>query len=238
MKSRPVQFAGAWEMTQPIQSQSARKHKAITEAAAAAFLKNGYVGTSMEEIAAIAHVSKQTVYKHFSDKERLFKEIVLATADEVNHVVRLLTTKLADTQNLEKDLRELARRFVTILMQPQLLRLRRLVIANADRLPELGRTWYEQGFGRVLSTLATCFHGLVQRRLLYMDDPLVAANHFVGMLLWIPVNQAMFTGNHHLCTRDELERHADAAVAAFLNAYGSKSQAKPNSVPSRRHASR
>ena len=111
------------------------------------------------------------------------------------------------------------------------------MIANADRLPELGRTWYEQGFGRVLSTLATCFRGLVERRLLYMDDPLVAANHFVGMLLWIPVNQAMFTGNHHLCTRAELAHHADVAVAAFLNAYGSKSPTKAKSVRPRKRPS-
>ena len=208
------------------ESRSARKHRAITEAATTAFLKNGYAGTNMEQIAALAHVSKQTVYKHFADKERLFKEIVLSTADDVNEVVRLVSSTLADTQSIEKDLRKLARRLVTILMQPQLLCLRRLVIANADRLPELGRTWYEQGFARVLATLASCFHRLSQQQLLCIDDPLLAANHFVGMLLWIPVNQAMFTGNHHLCTKAELHRNSDAAVRAFLNAYGIRSRRK------------
>ena len=207
------------------------------DAATTVFLKKGYVGTSMDEIAEIAGVSKQTVYKHFADKDRLFAEIVLATTDDVDQTVRVLAGTLADTRDLEKDLREVARRFLGRLMAPQLLRLRRLVIANADRLPELGRAWYEQGFGRVLSTLATCFRGLVKRRLLYMDDPLVAANHFVGMLLWIPVNQAMFTGNHHLCTRAELAHHADVAVAAFLNAYGSKSPTKAKSVRPRKRPS-
>src|SRR5207237_10459252 len=155
-----------------------------------------------------------------SEQERLFKKIVLATADEVNHVVRMVTSSLADTQNLEKDLRELARRFVATLMQPQLLRLRRLVIANADRLPELGRTWYEQGFGRVLRTLATSFRRLAEHRLLDVEDAQLAAHHFVGMLLWIPLNEAMFTGNHRPFTNAGLERYADAAVAAFLQAYG------------------
>jgi TetR/AcrR family transcriptional repressor of mexJK operon len=86
------------------------------------------------------------------------------------------------------------------------LRLRRLVIANADRVPELGFTWFERGFGRVLATLATCFDRLAERQLLHLDDPLLAANHFSGLLLWIPVNQAMFTGNHRPFAKVELER--------------------------------
>jgi TetR/AcrR family transcriptional repressor of mexJK operon len=58
---------------------------------------------------------------------------------------------------------------------------------------------------------------------LYVDDPLLAANHFVGLLLWIPVNKAMFTGDHR-SSPDELERSAAAAVHAFLAGYGSTSR--------------
>ncbi len=50
--------------------QSTRKRKAIVGAATTTFLHKGYLGTSMDEIAALAGVSKQTVYKHFADKER------------------------------------------------------------------------------------------------------------------------------------------------------------------------
>ncbi|MGC2033397.1 MAG: TetR/AcrR family transcriptional regulator [Steroidobacteraceae bacterium] len=204
------------------EKRSDRKHREIVEAAAEVFLHQGYDGTSMEEIAAKAGVSKQTVYKHFADKERLFTEIVLATTDQVDQVVRLVTTTLADTHDVEKNLGRLGREFVSALMDPQLLRLRRLVIANADRMPDLGRTWYEQGFERVLATLATCFQRLTEQRLLRLEDPLIAANHFVGLLLWIPINQAMFTGSVHQRTRADLDRHADAAVQAFLGAYGAE----------------
>ena len=64
--------------------RSDRKRRAILEAATARFLRNGYAGTSMDEIAAAAAVSKQTVYKHFDDKERLFREIVTTTVDEIS----------------------------------------------------------------------------------------------------------------------------------------------------------
>ena len=176
----------------------------------------------MDDIATLAMVSKPTVYKHFADKERLFAEIVRATTERVDDLVRLVADTLAESNDLENDLAELARRFITVLMQPQTLRLRRLVIANSDRFPDVGRTWYEQGFERVLATLAICFERLAGQQRLRVDDPLLAANHFVGLLLWIPVNKAMFTGDHR-SSKTQLERYARAAVRAFLTGYGHNS---------------
>jgi AcrR family transcriptional regulator len=66
------------------EGRSARKHRLIMEAATAAFLRNGYLGTSVDEIAAAAGVSKPTVYKLFTDKERLFTEFALGTIDQVS----------------------------------------------------------------------------------------------------------------------------------------------------------
>src|SRR5882724_10711396 len=132
------------------ESRSARKRRTIVEAAASVFLEKGYDCTTMDDVATLAAVSKPTVYKYFSDKERLFAEVVRATTDEVDGLVRIVADTLADTRDVEKGLAELARRFMASLMQPQVLRLRRLVIANADRFPDVGRIWYEQGFERVL----------------------------------------------------------------------------------------
>jgi TetR/AcrR family transcriptional repressor of mexJK operon len=61
--------------------------------------------------------------------------------------------------------------------------------------------------------------------LLLIDDPFVAANHFAGLLLWIPVNRAMFTGSNQVASKVELDRYADAAVRTFLAAYGVKLKA-------------
>ena len=204
-------------------SRSARKHRAILEAATSAFLSKGYAGTNMDEIAALAAVSKRTVYHHFVDKEQLFEEIILATTGEIDSMVRLVAETLADSQDVGGDLRQLARRFLVALMEPQVLRLRRLVIANADRAPDLGRTWYERGFGRVLATLAGSFQHLAERGRLRVEDPALAASHFVGQLLWIPMNEAMFKGDDQPRTKAELERHADAAVRAFLEGHGAYS---------------
>jgi TetR/AcrR family transcriptional regulator, mexJK operon transcriptional repressor len=215
------------------ESRSGRKRKAMLLAATELFLDKGYDGTSMDDVAAKAAVSKPTVYKYFSDKERLFAEIVLATTSEIDDLVRLVSETMVGSKNLESGLIVLARRFVTALMQPDVLRLRRLVIANADRFPDVGRSWYEQGFERVLATLAARFQGLADRKLLRVDDPLLAGNHFVGLLLWIPVNKAMFTGDHH-SSPDELEHFVVAAVHAFLAGYGSTNRSATRSAQATR----
>jgi TetR/AcrR family transcriptional regulator, mexJK operon transcriptional repressor len=201
-------------------SRSERKRKLLLQVATELFLDKGYDGTSMDDIAAKAAVSKPTVYKHFADKERLFAEIVLATTGEIDNLVRLVAETLASESSLESGLILLARRFITALMQPRILRLRRLVMANADRFPDVGRSWFEQGFERVLATMAMSFKELADRGLMHVDDPLLAANHFVGMLLWIPINKAMFTGDTR-SSPEELEALAAAAVHAFLRGYGS-----------------
>jgi TetR/AcrR family transcriptional regulator, mexJK operon transcriptional repressor len=151
--------------------RSTRKRRAILEAATTLFLRNGYLGTSMDEIAALARVSKQTVYKHFADKESLFSAIVTAAVDAAGDQVLEDTTALAGSDDLATDLRDLARRQLGSVMQPPLMQLRRLVIGEANRFPELGRAFYERGAGRSTAALAAAFERLTARGLLHADDP-------------------------------------------------------------------
>ncbi|RWE40009.1 MAG: TetR/AcrR family transcriptional regulator [Mesorhizobium sp.] len=201
------------------ETRSARKDREIIQAATAAFISKGYDGTSMEEIATRAGASKQTVYKHFTDKETLFGEVVLSTATQVNDIIESVTTLLSEAKFMQGGLQQLARRLITLLMDEELLKLRRLIIANADRMPQLGRSWYEKGFERMLASTASCFQKLTNRGLMQTSDPYLAASHLFGMLLWIPMNEAMFTGRNAR-SKAELERHADASVEAFLVIYG------------------
>jgi TetR/AcrR family transcriptional repressor of mexJK operon len=200
--------------------RSSRKHREILDAGLDAFLANGYERTTMDDIAAVARVSKQTVYKHFVDKESLFAEIVLGTTERINTLVALVTDTLGTTTDLRRDLERLAESLLTALMEPDVLRLRRLVISTADRFPEVGRSWYEQGFERVLATLTSSFRELEDHGFLRVEDPEIAAHHFVGMLLWIPLNRAMFTGDDTAPSPEHAASYAHAATRAFLAAYG------------------
>jgi TetR/AcrR family transcriptional regulator, mexJK operon transcriptional repressor len=200
--------------------RSSRKRRAVLETATTLFLRNGYLGTSMDEIAALAGVSKQTVYKAFSDKERLFSEIVTSAVNEAAEPVYAEVVELDDTGDIDADLRRFARQLLGRVMQPRILQLRRLVIGEAGRFPELGRTFYEQGPARTIAALATVFERLAGRGVLQMDDPLLAAAHFNWLAMSIPLNQAMFLGEDEPPSTAELDRYADAGVRVFLAAYG------------------
>jgi TetR/AcrR family transcriptional regulator, mexJK operon transcriptional repressor len=78
----------------------------------------------MDEIAALARVSKQTVYKNFADKESLFSAIVTAAVDAAGDPVLEDATALADSDDLAADLRALALRQLAQVMQPRLMQLR------------------------------------------------------------------------------------------------------------------
>jgi TetR/AcrR family transcriptional repressor of mexJK operon len=191
----------------------------IMEAAATLFLRNGYLGTSMDEIAALARVSKQTVYTHFADKERLFTDLVLRNAVLVDEFLDTIAAMLRNTTDVEKDLGALARQYVRYVTRPQTLQLRRLLIGEAGRFPELARAYYERVPQRVVATLASEFAHLTERGLLHTDDPRLAADHFAWLILGMPMDRAMFLGADDAPGPAQLDRFADAGVSAFLSAY-------------------
>jgi TetR/AcrR family transcriptional regulator, mexJK operon transcriptional repressor len=202
--------------------RSTLKGKAILDAASTLFLRQGYRGTSMDEIAALAAVSKQTVYKHFADKERLFAEIVVGTVDEAGDRVYREVLDLGDSGDINSDLRDLARRQLELVLQPTVLQLRRLVIGEAARFPELGRTFYERGPGRTIAALAAAFERLAERGLLRLDDSQLAAAHFNWLIMSIPLNEAMLLGRDNTPPAHELDRYAETGVRVFLAAYGAR----------------
>jgi TetR/AcrR family transcriptional regulator, mexJK operon transcriptional repressor len=194
-------------------------------AARSVFLSKGYDGASMDDVAALAAVSKQTVYKHFADKKRLFTAIITGDISAAESLTHEMLTALAGSNDIETHLRQFARQHLTDVMQPHLIQLRRIIIAEAERFPDLARTWYASGPERAHATVADQFRTLARRGLLRVEDPLLAAQHFNWLILSIPLNKAMFHGSDTRLTPSELERYADEGVRVFLAAYGSVTSA-------------
>jgi AcrR family transcriptional regulator len=204
------------------EGRSARKRKAILEAATEVFLKGGYLGASMDEIAALSRVSKQTVYKQFASKEALFVEAVSGMTNRASDVVHKEIPEPDAGDDVAPFLRDYAVRLLTVVLTPGLMQLRRVVIGEANRFPELGKALYESGPGRAMATMAAAFARLADRGLLEIDDPAAAASHFNWLVMGEAVNQAMLLGDEALPGPAAIRRYADGAVRVFLAAYGAR----------------
>ena len=191
------------------------------------FLRAGYLGTNMDEIAALSEVSKQTVYKHFVSKEALFIEIVSSMTDGAGDIVRSETAELDEGGDLARYLGDYAYQQLSVVLTPQLMQLRRLVIGEVSRFPELAKVLYERGPRRAVAALATTFERLAARGLLAIEDPLVAASQFNWLIMSDPLNQAMLLGDAAIPRPAELRSHAAEGVRVFLAAYGKKGPPGP-----------
>lgn len=220
------QRAAVWQPEQAVaiegEGRTPRKRRAILAAATEVFLQHGYLGASMDEVAAKAGVSKQTVYKQFENKERLFAEIVLGTSDQLLDGLVLAYAEILDgATDVREALRDLARYFLDSLTSSSVLQLRRLVIAEADRFPDVCGRWFTVGFERSLETLGEALSRLADRGLLReLSDPTLAAYQFAGLVMYKPMNRAMFAGTAAAPIPGELDTLADQATEVFLAAYG------------------
>jgi TetR/AcrR family transcriptional repressor of mexJK operon len=183
------------------------------------FLLQGYQGTSMDEIATAAGVSKQTVYKQFTDKKQLFNDIVLGITDRAEQIVGTIEKLFDEIVDLEVGLSLLAQKYAAAVVDPQVLQLRRLVISEADHFPDLAEAYFERAPGRGLVAIAIGLGHLAEGGLLWIEDPTAAAGHFAYLVLGPMIDKALFHP-HAKLSDAEISHYANTGVHVFIAAYG------------------
>jgi TetR/AcrR family transcriptional repressor of mexJK operon len=126
---------------------------------------------------------------------------------------------LADTADIATDLADLARDYISAVLQDPVVQLRRLVIGEANRVPELAQAYYEQAQGRSLNAFTEAFARLRDRSLLAIDEPALAAEHFAFLVIGRCVDQALFLGAESVRTDVDVVALAERGLDVFLSAY-------------------
>jgi AcrR family transcriptional regulator len=191
------------------------KRRQIIEGARAAFMASGFDATSMGEIARRADVSKGTLYVYFDSKERLFEAIVederrgqaeqVFSLDSADHDVGAVLTRLG------KD-------FAHFLCQPSAISPLRTVIAIADRMPDVGRKFYEAGPEFGTSRLASYLEDQVKAGVLVVDDCVIAAAQFLDACQSTLFKPLLFNAGE-APTEARVKHVVGIAVRTFLAAY-------------------
>ncbi len=157
---------------------SDKKREAILKGAKAVFLKHGFGDANMDEVAAVAGVSKMTVYRHFGSKEDLFAGVITEScqqlvSDEIEEVFAL---------PIREALRAYARKMTDIFFARDTAELHRIVIAECRRFPKLGRLFYDTGPQACIDPLEAFFVRHRNDSALKVSDPHRAAEEFLELL--------------------------------------------------------
>lgn len=196
-----------------------RSRAAIIPAAIDHFLANGYSAANVDDIAAAARVSKRTIYNIFGGKEQLFREILAEVFATAEAFASELADSLAVTADLRATLEASAIRLAEIVSSDRVMRLRRLLIGEAERFPELASEYYERAPGRVLSVLAAAFGYFSSRGLLRLDDPERAAEQFAYLVVGAQIDRALFHAHGSQPSEQDIRAAARYGVSTFLAAH-------------------
>ena len=195
--------------------QDTAKRRQIIEGARQVFMAQGFDAASMNEIARIAGVSKGTLYVYFQNKEQLFEAIV---GRECRQQGERIFTLDPEDHDIEGVLTRLGLGLTEFVCRPDRGPSLRTVIAISERMPEVGRQFYETGPAFGLGQLTTYLKAQVNAGVLAIEDCEVAAAQFMdscGATLFKPI---LF----NCATAPTAERSAHVvkiAVRTFLAAY-------------------
>lgn len=188
---------------------------ALLAEARAVFLQLGYAATTMDQVAARARISKNSLYREHPSKAALYAAVVSDWAASGRDAMRPALDRLAAAGDLERGLVELGDTLLRGVLSPPVLAMRRLVIDEARTQPEVARAYLRDSWERNISLLAETLDGLGRRGGLVIDDPRAAAEELTWLLVGPPLNSALLGGS--------AEPAADAsarAAALFLARYG------------------
>jgi TetR/AcrR family transcriptional repressor of mexJK operon len=188
----------------PSQAASAALADTIVGAATELFLRDGFVATSMEAVAAAAGVSKRTLYSRFADKPVLFRA---ALTKLIARWLPSFDAAIEQTAPLDETLLLAARHMLAAALAPEALALYRLLIAESERIPDLPALLQEAGAGTAIARIAE----RLQRE--GVADAWWAAAQFQRLVLTGPQHYAMGLGPP--LNAEALEGWAARCVALF-----------------------
>ena len=195
----------------PTAIEAAQLTERLRRAAVDTFLENGYDGTTMEAVAQAAGVTKSTLYSRYPDKRTLFIAVSLwaLTRQEPDERV---PGPLPD--DLAGGLTQIARAILARSVDPDLVRLNRMAIAESARFPEFAASSRAVTWTPRIQVIMDLLRRYERAGTVVVTDVELAAEQFFAMVGAMPALLAAY-GIHR--TPDVEEQHLRHAVELFLN---------------------
>jgi TetR/AcrR family transcriptional repressor of mexJK operon len=196
--------------------KSEAKAKAIMDAATNIFLSQGFQGTTMEAVAKQAGVSKQTVYSHYVNKEELFKAVISAKVASYGFD----EATMVDDEDPRKAILTVARRFVDLLFDPDVVAMHRIVMGEAASQPRIASLFYENGPLRTKAAVCAFLQHQITKG--WLRIPAERLLHAASQLLFTAIGiyqMQLLLGLRESVDEAELGPHLEQVVDDFLTLY-------------------
>lgn len=206
--------------------KDAIKHMAILQAARARFLQSGYEHARLDDIAADAGVSKLTIYSHFGNKEQLFQAMI-----ESECLAHCMTHEnMPRHLSAAERLQHFGEQFLALVLNPDVIRMYRLMMAQAEENPTISQLFYQAGPERVLQQLAEQLIDISTREAYLFSNPQDAAQR----LLHAWKGELHFLATLNLKTQfseAETRAHVQKTTQLFLRAHSTTSATVEGGLP-------
>ncbi len=191
------------------------KRKELIKYATDMFMEMGYEKASMNNLAKRSGSSKSTIYKHFRSRQALF----IAVLDEKlrDHLAPIEKLDLT-TLSIEEGLKLIGRTSIKVITSKDHINLCRIIYAEAERIPQVGKTYYEHGPKRGMAGVAKYLSTMVEKSRIRCTDPSLASQYFWGMILHKPMLER-YCGIKGPMTAREQKSYIDKVVDSFISAF-------------------
>lgn len=202
-------------MSEPSSQSLVSTRERILHAALVIFIEVGFERANIEKIAALAGVTKPTVYSHFGSKVGLLEAVA---QHQTQQAITQFSPALKSTGNVRRDLTGFAKLFLTSMLMPEAIRLHRFAIVEGITHPELVGPLLAAGPQKLDEVLQSYLKAETTAGRLRCHHPLIAAKHFMGLLLgmdFLTIVVSQIAPNEA-----EIGRRIGSAIDVFLTAYG------------------
>ena len=198
----------------PGRPKDLEKRGAILDAAQSLFAERGIDGAPIEAIAARSGVSKVTVYGHFGDKASIFEALV--ARENGRFTERLAAVTQREGAMLDR-LTQLGETVISMMLEPCHVALDRIVALEAQRNPEAGRRFFDNGPGLLLAHMQAVLSDGQARGEIGPGDTSVMAQDLMSLWFGFLAIQQRFCGGC-MPTEDALRTRVTHAVGVLLRA--------------------
>ena len=188
----------------------------LLAAAQIVFLRDGYGKARLSDIAAMAGISKKTIYAHMPSKEALFAAVV---REAIGRSVGADRSAQDENQDLGDMLRACLTHHARQCLSEPGIRLYGMIVAEAKQFPDLLQAYLEAARNVVCAELTAILTSGPGANFAPSQSPELAA----GMLIEMAVAEPMRLAAFGITTRPddiEIERRVEQAVAVFLDGTG------------------